>query len=91
MGTVGSPQNQAPLKAATHTPPWAEEDTGFAWGGGAEMSSLLAQLPGNIATLEALQVVEAACQPTGSFTHALAPVGQWVCAARLQPLRAAQL
>lgn len=54
-------------------------------------NSLLAQLPGNVTALETLEMVEAASQPASSFTDTLAPVGQRVCATRLQPLRAAQL
>lgn len=90
MGLLEPPKHQAPLIEATYTPFRLGETPGVpgGWGG---QNSLLAQLPGDVTALEALEVVEAASQPAGSLTDPLAPVGQRVCAARLQPLRAAQL
>lgn len=81
VGTAGSPStgplSQQPTRPTSVCPGW-----GWGWG----RNSLLAQLPGDVTALKALQVVEAACQPAGCFADALAPIGQWVCAARLQPL-----
>lgn len=59
--------------------------------GAGEANSLLAQLPSHITALEALKVVEAAGQPASGFADPLAPIGQWICATRLQSLGAAQL
>lgn len=56
-----------------------------------ETHSLLAQLPSYITALETFKMVEPSGQPASGFADPLAPVGQWICAARLQPLRAAQL
>lgn len=86
---------------APATPEWshwhpcpAEEGIGSALPGidkAGEAHSLFAQLPSYVTALEALEVVEAAGQPASGLADPLAPIGQGICAARLQPLGAAQL
>lgn len=78
------PKHQAPLIEVTHTPFRLRKMPGLPGvGGRRRQDSLLAQLPGNVTALEALEMVEAASQPASSFTDPLAPIGQCVCAARL--------
>lgn len=53
--------------------------------------SLLAQVSGHVAALEALEVVEALGQPFGGLTVSSAAIGQSVCASTLQTLQTAQI
>lgn len=78
LGIVGSPPpNLAPsTPARTLCPRGGWGTFRFAWEDGGRIHLLLAQLPGHVAALEALQVVQAAGQPASSLIHTLAPIGQ---------------
>lgn len=53
--------------------------------------SLLAQVSGHVAALEALEVIETLGQPLGGLTVGSAAIGQSVGAAALQALQTAQI